>query len=607
MLTEGNNEQRASAQSERQRMKWSAPDRRRARWVFGLLIAGTLLAAATDGAASSPCGTSKMADAGARFEREERLLFMDGRPGYPWLCLYHDPANDVYVALLTPIESLAELRAAKAAATRQLQQSGFDPCRVVFWVTNGDLPRLPDGMDELLNSVVECAPRVIAGDAGAEEWLPDAQAAVATAVEITARDMGWRPSRPLTIVVTTEEAAAVAAYQRYVISGYRGDDDFLAQVTSTYEQLARRGAGSFDQFTATGSLIVLNLSRTLRWEGSSEGVRAAIGRKTIHEYTHFAQRGILGKGSAPRWFKEGQAVHQERRFAGRSAENLLDAMIAEKDGTAPRLSELIHEPTWGAEEAGDHTAVVYGRGYATYAFLVERFGFPTTVQLLRENRGGGQEQFQALLTELTGLELDALDAAVSAWLAEPGRVLLRDEFRTPSGYWRRYARERSRAEYVDAEYAVTRLAGSETACCRALGARVAGDFELQVDARVVQSSPGARIDLIVVARAPDTAYAYRIDPSEWAFALEQWTGDEWASVIDWTEAPGLESDPAASRLSLRVQRGRLTLSANGLRLAGADHALPPGLAPESFFVGVGHRADEAVEARFSRLVVANVD
>src|SRR5262249_55494879 len=160
------------------------------------------------------------------------------------------------------------------------------------------------------------------------------------------------------------------------------------ELTAHYAQLARTGFSSFQQHSAAGSLILLNLSRALMWDPSPETMSASIERGVAHEYTHFAQRAILGEGSIPGWFEEGQAVYQSARQVGGGYANLSRAAGGQRDGTALRLWQLDAATEQHVHEGGEEGVAVYGRGYAAVAMLAERYGYPATVQLLRDNHDG---------------------------------------------------------------------------------------------------------------------------------------------------------------------------------------------------------------------------
>src|SRR5262245_31053475 len=111
------------------------------------------------------------------------------------------------------------------------------------------------------------------------------------------------------------------------------------------------------------------------------------------------------------------------RHAGGGYVNLTRAAGNQLDSTGLRLWQLNAETDRHVHEGGAEGVAVYGRGYAAVALLAERYGYPATVQLLRDNRDGSLEHFQELLTALTGMDLARLDESVGDWLVAPGRVV----------------------------------------------------------------------------------------------------------------------------------------------------------------------------------------
>jgi hypothetical protein len=577
----------------------------RAVLTLSLIVAATVVLLARDWATDSPCREPRMAQ--LQLEREERLAPLDHQPGDLWLCLGYHSDGDSYVAFLSPIDTRQDSRTAKVVAAQRRQSIGFDPCRVAFWTSSPVMASPRDGMEDILGSVDECAPRVVAGDPGAEQWLPDVQAAAQRAVEVTARDLGWRPTRPLTIVVVTNEDAAVAAYRHYVLSGHTAPDEYVARIADHYDRLAHLGASTFAHFTAAGSLIMPNLSPKLQWDASGAAMQAAIRRTITHEYTHFAQDVLLGSGGVPRWFTEGQAGYRERRADGATYENLMLAVSGQQDGTAPRLSQLIPHMGWDTHDEADQTAAVYARSYAALAFLVERYGFPATVQLLRDNRDGTYGHFQALLTSLTGLDLDALDDALGVWLLAPGRVVFRDEFATPSGYWPRWSSSRVQQGYEGQEYSVAVLPENdgETWALVAMGP---AELQAEVDVRLMPPSEGALLWLEWARPPYDHFDAFTIDPSERTFALQHRTGGDWSPAVAWNHSPAIAEGTATNRLKLRVQGPEATLWANGAEVARvALDADEPGSGAGLFMLSVSHREHGRAEARFSQFVLSIPD
>jgi hypothetical protein len=339
---------------------------------------------------------------GRELEREIPALEPKGPRGNPLFCLMHYTDEDIYWGVVIRIDGAAHFRAAREDAIRRLIDDGFDVCNIGTWGVYGrfsDSDRLY--MDDMLNLPVECSPRVVAADGGADGKLDEVRDAVSRSVEITADQMGWRPNRSLTLIALTDVNAAIATYRRFMGSS--------ADVT----QMARDGRSVSIRRSIYGSLILVNLTRN----SSSAAVNAFV----YHEYTHFAQGGIVGTNDyLPKWFIEGQAVFQESRNTTSAVGEYLAryAEKAQRNGTAVRLANIALPRDWNAQEAKgqDGSDAAYARGFAAVSFLAKRHGFEATVKLLRDNHNGSIDRFNELLADLTGMDLDALDDSVGTWL-----------------------------------------------------------------------------------------------------------------------------------------------------------------------------------------------
>ncbi|HEY7061910.1 MAG TPA: hypothetical protein VII06_10540 [Chloroflexota bacterium] len=456
-------------------------------------------------------------------------------------------------------------------------------------------------MDDMLDNPVECLPRFIAADPGAEQWLPNVRAAVARAAEASAREFSWRPTRPLTVLVGTDADAVTSVYRRY---GPTGPPDVAAQWAQTAERQARSGTSTFEGFSANGSLILINLSLQVRQDPNGLTLPATIDTLVLHEYTHFVQRGLLGNGQAPAWFIEGQAVYQQHQVAG--TEDLVQAARARRAGKASRLIDLARFPQDSAHEPGDFDSDgIYTRGYAGVAFLIAHYGFAATTQLLRDNRDSSLERFQELLHTLTGMGMSELDDAVDAWLVAPGTVLLTDDFSTPNGRWPYWANTKDHHRYEDHEFVVGKPAGSGGAAVAFLVPQL-GDFEAEVDVQVRGTVPGTLLRFEIGLPGYGGYYKYEVGIAEQTITLERSIGGQWESVLENTRAPGLAPAASVNRLGIRATESEIVLRANGEELARvAAEPAEPWMDMGLFTLSVDHRDDREAEARFSRLVVAN--
>lgn len=360
------------------------------------LLAGGVTARPLAGQEGGPCANLPLV--GEALVRQEEDLGPDGRLGSPALCLTYHATEDIYRATLLNIAAVEQYRAAKERAAVRLMAGSIAPCQIGVWNAFGDASVSLTPAD-LLDAPVECRPRVLAGDGSATALLDTVYAMLDGVIELTADQFGWRPYRPLTVLVMAEVEPAIATVRRYV-TGLSAADLAMR---------VREGRSITVGGTAYGSLVLLNLVR----DRSERAVRAPL----VHEYTHFAQAGIGGATAVyPVWFAEGQALYQEEQSAGIALDLLDAARVARRDGVAPPLVSLAIDRDWFANERLAGSVAVYSAGYAAYRYLIEAYGAEAIIQLLHNNRSGSIERFLDLLTQLTGMEPAALDEAIGRWL-----------------------------------------------------------------------------------------------------------------------------------------------------------------------------------------------
>jgi hypothetical protein len=324
-----------------------------------------------------------------------------GPSPYPMLCLLHHTAENIYQGTILGVDGTTHFRSVKDEAARRLAADGVDACSVGTWDAYGRFTT-SDRLypDDQLDLPVECAPRIIALDAGASERLGAVSESVRRIVDLTGEQMGWRPNRSLTILAMTDVNVAVATTLRWT----RGlsPADIAAR--------AREGRSVTVTGSVYGALILLNLAGARDFQFEMDAALA-------HEYTHFAQSGIGASSDYfPYWFIEGQGDYQEERNASVRFLHRQVATSMQRDGSDPHLSTLSTSDGWFAQESSLGSSAVYSKGYVAVAYLIERHGFDATVQLLRDNHRGSIDRFYVLLANLTGVDLDTFDAEVGAWV-----------------------------------------------------------------------------------------------------------------------------------------------------------------------------------------------
>jgi hypothetical protein len=321
-------------------------------------------------------------------------------------CLVARPEEDTFTAFVLNVPTVEDFRAAKLLFAGAMTGNGYDVCRVGVWrpINRDERPSL-NAADQL-DVPAACIPRVVARDAGAALWISPVLTALLPLTERTAEEFGFAAHRPLTVDLYTDPAALAAAARAVNASL---DPETAAQVV--------REGRSLTVLTPTrGVFMLLNLTRAPDTE--------TLQRRLAHEYTHFFQSAAGGTLDAyPTWFLEGQAEYQMGRFAGLDWDRRADAARRERSGIAPHLTDLINAESWSGVEAQLGSDAVYSRGYSAVAFLVERWGFAASIRLLQAGSDTDPGRFDRTLAEITGMSLEAFDAALGAWLRElRGRV-----------------------------------------------------------------------------------------------------------------------------------------------------------------------------------------
>jgi hypothetical protein len=524
------------------------------------------------------------------------LRLPNGQPDRSRACLAYVSATNVYAVGLSGVYTLDEFRAAKAVAADRLRAKGTDPCSVVWWLT--PVKGLPSGWDDWMTNGGECAPTVVAGDDGAAEWLPFVRETVAQTVELTAEQMGWRPNRPLRFMVVTDAEMAVEAYTRNQWAGPHAPLD-------EYTERNTRGGRSITFWLApSGSTILVNLAGEFSRQQPPGAVRASIQKIVAHEYTHAAQHALLGDGEIPRWFEEGQAMYQEYRAFGHPYVDLRYAAQWQHDGKAFRLGDLTQWKDWDEREHTDGTRPIYNRSYAVVAFLVERYGFPATVQLLRDNHDHSIDQFDDALTTLTDLDRDGLDAAVDAWLLAPGRVLLADDFTSPSSPWMGWGGlPTQQTDYGAHEYVIAKPEDkTQEGNAQPVWLR---DVRAEVDGRLADPSSGGGLWLDFCSPPDGGCYKLTVLPT--AQSLSLWHGlydGSSSTPIPQTTSRSIRPADQINRLGIEQNGAELVLLVNGDEIGRVhDDSLRGGV----LWFGVYHPNSDPAEGRFSRLQVVNAE
>ncbi|MGI8549784.1 MAG: hypothetical protein ACR2PL_03145 [Dehalococcoidia bacterium] len=89
-----------------------------------------------------------------------------------------------------------------------------------------------------------------------------------------------------------------------------------------------------------------------------------------------------------------------------------------REGRTPSLASISSQTDVDAFNASRKSAPLStaARSEVAVEYLAQTYGQAALGRLLRENVGGSPSTFNQHLTEVTGVSVDGLDAAVSRWL-----------------------------------------------------------------------------------------------------------------------------------------------------------------------------------------------
>jgi hypothetical protein len=218
------------------------------------------------------------------------------------------------------------------------------------------------------------------------------------------------------VLVFTEQGAAIDAFKRYRLTS---EPDAAAEQAAV-RSVSRSVSGSSTNYIY-GTVILINLS------DPNYLTTAKIDQDIVNRYTFYALAATAGtdpnvntgnNATSPRWFESGIYTRQSYRWATNGANGgyLVEAAQAARAGKVPPLSAL---QTFDQERAAfgayDYYTVT-ARTYAVVSYLYEAYGTAGVASLLRENKNGSVGRFNELLKNLTGLDADGLDGAVTGWL-----------------------------------------------------------------------------------------------------------------------------------------------------------------------------------------------
>ena len=127
----------------------------------------------------------------------------------------------------------------------------------------------------------------------------------------------------------------------------------------------------------------------------------------------------------PTWMRDGLIYRYSYRHAlnGASGGFMVEAARAVSDGQFPLLTDMVTQSGRVAVVKRLDAFAVGAREYAAVAYLYDRYGEDTMKQFLQASHNRTKGDVQAMLTQILGHEVNALDGRLNAWLLERPRIL----------------------------------------------------------------------------------------------------------------------------------------------------------------------------------------
>ncbi|MFN8634482.1 MAG: hypothetical protein U0893_11550 [Chloroflexota bacterium] len=372
---------------------------------------------------TDPLGAGRRPELGATLALSEENVGPPAQWGRPVLCLFGFPTEDVYNVVMTGIDNVEQFRAAKAEAVGKLQGRGIDLCKITQWSVWGT-PNQPGYTNEdLLSEPLVCPPRVLSGDDDAGAYLQTARESVARGLTAGAADFGWQPDEPIVIIVVTNVDSAAQVYRRH---------RSVLETPDVAEQAARQGVSrryyQYGSSTIYGKIAFINLA------DPNQRTTAKIDLEVQRSLSYFGLIRTTGRDptipggnvdNLPEWLRSGLLNRFQYLHAlnGASGGYLVEAARAVRNGQTLSLAQLVTAEQSAEAVKQSDPFVVAARDYVAVAYLYDRFGDAAMRQQLQDLHNRSRADVTGILTNLTGVDVNGLDAAVNAWLLERPRFL----------------------------------------------------------------------------------------------------------------------------------------------------------------------------------------
>lgn len=150
----------------------------------------------------------------------------------------------------------------------------------------------------------------------------------------------------------------------------------------------------------------------------------------------------------------------------------------------------------------------------------------------------------------------------------PGTAVYEDDFDDPDSGWDIYNYGETLALYADGEYRLGIFREEYVAWGKPEPAQDLTDFEIEVDARLVEGPVDNNLGILVRYQEDDEGFYWFQISSDGYYAVDRRAGEEWVTVSGWQESAAIQQGVGATnRLKVSCSGERFTFSVNGTYLA----------------------------------------
>lgn len=157
--------------------------------------------------------------------------------------------------------------------------------------------------------------------------------------------------------------------------------------------------------------------------------------------------------------------------------------------------------------------------------------------------------------------------------AQPGQVVLADDFSDSDNGWDVYSTDDTWAGYVDGEYRLGVYGVDLVTWGNPLIDLDLANFEIEVDARQVEGPLDNNLGVLVRYQPGDENFYWFQISSDGYYSVDLLLGDEWLSLVEWEESTAINQGlGVTNRIKVVCFDDQFSFYVNGTYLAGVSDA-----------------------------------